>query len=260
MRKTVLITGVSGGIGKELADRFARDGYEMVLVARSEAKILELATHYQMRYDVGVTVIAKDIAAPGVPQEIFDELRQKKIQVDYLINNAGFGLFGPFVETDLEEETNMIDVNIKALTIMTKLFLPGMVKRNQGGVMNVSSMVGFFPGPLMSVYHATKAYVLSFTEALENEVSGTNVTVTALCPGLTATGFADRASMEKSNMLQGKVMEAGEVADIGYCGFLKGETLIIPGTQNRIFSFVPRFLPRKQITRIIRKMQDGAKT
>jgi len=126
--------------------------------------------------------------------------------------------------------------------------------------MNVSSMVGFFPGPLMSVYHATKAYVLSFTEALENEVSGTNVTVTALCPGLTATGFADRASMEKSNMLQGKVMEAGEVADIGYRGFLKGETLIIPGTQNRIFSFVPRLLPRKQITRIIRKMQDGAKT
>ncbi|MFZ0076104.1 MAG: SDR family oxidoreductase [Exiguobacterium undae] len=260
MRKTVLITGVSGGIGKELADRFARDGYEMVLVARSKAKILELATYYQMTYGVGVTVIAKDVAAPGVPQEIFDELRQKKIQVDYLINNAGFGLFGPFTETDLEEETNMIDVNIKALTIMTKLFLPGMVKRNQGGVMNVSSMVGFFPGPLMSVYHVTKAYVLSFTEALENEVSGTNVTVTALCPGLTATGFADRASMEKSNMLQGKVMEAGEVADIGYRGFLKGETLIIPGTQNRIFSFVPRFLPRKQITRIIRKMQDGAKT
>ena len=124
MRKTVLITGVSGGIGKELADRFARDGYEMVLVARSEAKILELATHYQMTYGVGVTVIAKDIAAPGVPQEIFEELRQKKIQVDYLINNAGFGLFGPFVETDLEQETNMIDVNIKALTIMTKLFLP----------------------------------------------------------------------------------------------------------------------------------------
>ena len=128
MRKTVLITGVSGGIGKELADRFARDGYEMVLVARSKAKILELATHYQMTYGVGVTVIAKDVAAPGVPQEIFDELRQKKIQVDYLINNAGFGLFGPFVETDLEEETNMIDVNIKALTIMTKLFLPGMVQ------------------------------------------------------------------------------------------------------------------------------------
>ncbi|MET4655984.1 MULTISPECIES: SDR family oxidoreductase [unclassified Exiguobacterium] len=260
MQKTVLITGASGGIGKELADRFAQDGYNMVLVARNEAKILELATDYQMTHGVDVTVIAKDVATPGVPQEIFNELQQKKIHVDYLINNAGFGLYGAFLETDLEQEMNMIEVNIKAVTVMTKLFLPGMVQRNRGGVMNVSSMVGFFPGPLMSVYHATKSYVLSFTEALENEVSGTNVTVTALCPGLTATGFVDRAGMGKSNMLQGKVMEAGRVAEIGYRGFLKGQTLIIPGTQNRIISFIPRLLPRKRLTRMIRKMQDGSTT
>lgn len=150
--------------------------------------------------------------------------------IAYLIYNAGFGLYGTFLETDIEQEINMIDFNIKALTIMTKLFLQGRGMRNQGGVINVSSMVVFFPRPLMSFYHATKSYVLSFTEAFENEVSGTNAIVTAL--GLTSTEFVDRSSMEKSNMLQGKVIEAAHVADIGYRGFLKGQTLIIPGTQN----------------------------
>ncbi|TCI49512.1 SDR family oxidoreductase [Exiguobacterium sp. SH5S13] len=260
MKKAVLITGVSGGIGKELADRFARDGHEMVLVSRNEAKLLELAKDYRINHGVGVTVIAKDIASPGVPEAIYKELQEKGIHVDYLVNNAGFGLYGTFLETDMNQEVNMIDVNIKALTVMTKLFLPGMVERNQGGIMNVSSMVGFFPGPLMSVYHATKSYVLSFSEALENEVSGTNVTVTALCPGLTSTGFVDRSGMQASKLFQtGTIMEAGRVADIGYRGFMNGKTLIIPGRRNRLVAFLPRLLSRKRITRMMRTMQDGSK-
>ncbi|WP_058763665.1 SDR family NAD(P)-dependent oxidoreductase [Exiguobacterium chiriqhucha] len=259
MQRTVLITGVSGGIGKELADRFARVGHEMVLVSRNEEKLNMLAEQYRTTYGVGVTVIAKDIGTPGVPEAIFKELQEKQIHVDYLVNNAGFGLYGKFLETDINQEANMIDVNIKALTVMTKLFLPGMVERNQGGVMNVSSMVGFFPGPLMSVYHATKAYVLSFSEALANEVSNTNVTVTALCPGLTSTGFVDRSGMQASNLVRsGTIMEAGRVADIGYRGFMNGKPLIIPGRRNRLVAFLPRLLSRQRVTQMMRTMQDGS--
>ncbi|KRE28580.1 SDR family NAD(P)-dependent oxidoreductase [Paenibacillus sp. Soil522] len=253
MRKTVLITGVSGGIGKELANRFAKGGHNIVLVARSESKIVELAQEYRKKYGIQATVIAKDVAAPGVPEEIFTELKEKGITVDYLVNNAGFGLFGTFMETDMEQEVNMIDINIKALTVMTKLFLPDMIKRGQGGVMNVASLVGFFPGPMMSVYYATKAYVLSFTEALANEVTGTGVTVTALCPGLTSTGFVDRSGM---GAVKGAIMEAGQVAEEGYRGFLRGKTLIMPGVRNRFIAFMPRLLPRMMITRLVRSSQD----
>jgi short-subunit dehydrogenase len=259
MSKTVLITGVSGGIGKELADRFAKDRYDLVLVARSEGKLLELSKEYRKKYGVKATVIAKDVASPGVPEEIAAELKEKGIVVDYLVNNAGFGLYGEFLESNLEQEMNMIDVNIKALTIMTKLFLPDMVKRRQGGVLNVASLVAFFPGPMMSVYYASKAFVLSFTEALENELSGTGVTVTALCPGLTSTGFVDRSGMGASKLTQGGgIMEAGQVAEEAYRGFLRGKTLIMPGARNRFLAFLPRLLPRKLITRIIRSSQDRA--
>jgi short-subunit dehydrogenase len=256
MRKTVLITGVSGGIGKELADRFAKGGHNIVLVARNKGKILELAQEYEEKYGIQATAIAKDVAAPRVPEEIFMELKEKGIIVDYLVNNAGFGLFGTFMETDMVQEINMIEINIKALTVMTKLFLPDMIKRGQGGVMNVASLVGFFPGPMMSVYYATKAYVLSFTEGLENEVRGTGVTITALCPGLTSTGFVDRSGMGASKMLNGAIMDAGQVAEKGYRGFLRGKRLIMPGTRNRFIAFLPRLLPRKLMTRIIRSSQD----
>lgn len=257
MKKTVLITGVSGGIGKELADLFARDSHNLVLVARNEAKLQEMAKEYKQKYGTHSIIIAKDVSATGMPQAVFAELQEKGIVVDYLINNAGFGLYGTFLETDLEQEVNMIDINIKALTVMTKLFLPDMVKRGHGGIMNVSSLVGFFPGPLMSVYYASKAYVLSFTEALENELRGTDVTVTALCPGVTATGFFNRSGMEEAPQMakSGSVMTSSQVAKEGYHGFLKGDTLIIPGARNRLLAFMPRLLPRKWTTRLVRSTQ-----
>jgi len=256
MSKTVLITGASGGIGKELADCFAQGGHNVVLVARSEDRLLDLAKEYPKKYGIQATVIAKDVASPGVPDEIFEELKKKGIVIDYLVNNAGFGLYGTFLETQLEEETNMIDINIKAVTAMTKLFLPDMVKRGQGGIMNVSSLVGFFPGPMMSVYYATKAYVLSFTEALENDVRGTGVIVTTLCPGLTSTGFVDRSGMGDSKLFQsGGLMEARQVAEEGYRSFLRGKTLIIPGARNRFMAFMPRLMPRKMVTHLIGSIQ-----
>jgi len=259
MKKTVLITGVSGGIGNELANLFAEDGYNLVLVARNGRRLIEMSKEYEQKYGTHSIVIPKDVAAPGIPEAIFLELKEKGIVIDYLINNAGFGLYGTFVETDLEQEANMIDVNIKALTIMTKLFVPDMVKRGQGGIMNVASLVGFFPGPMMSVYYASKAYVLSFTEALENELSGTGVTVTALCPGLTATGFVDRSGMGASKMTRnGSIMRSDQVAQAGYRGFLRGDTLIIPGARNRFLAFIPRLFPRKVVTRMIRSLQDRA--
>jgi len=253
MNKTVLITGASGGIGKELANRFVKDSYNMVLVARSEGKLEELANDYREGYGVQVTVYAKDVSLPGVAEEIASDLKKKGITVDYLVNNAGFGLYGEFLETQLEQEMNMIDVNIKALTIMTKLFLPDMVKRCRGGVMNVASVGAFYPGPLMSVYFATKAYVLSFTEALENELSGTAVTVTALCPGPTATGFTGRAELGSSKLYKSGVMEVGEVADEAYRDFLRGKTLIIPGAAHRFMTSLPRLLPRKVMARLIKE-------
>ncbi|WP_025723271.1 SDR family NAD(P)-dependent oxidoreductase [Paenibacillus polymyxa] len=255
MSKTVLITGASGGIGKELANRFAKDGYDLVLVARSEDKLVDLAREYRKKYRVQTTYIAKDVALPGVAEEIYRELKEKGITVDFLVNNAGFGLYGEFLETQLEQEMNMIDINIKALTVMTKVFLPDMVKRQQGGVLNVASLVAFFPGPLMAVYYATKAYVLSFTEALENELRDTGVTVSALCPGATATGFVDRAGLATSKLFRSGVMEVGQVADIGYREFLRGKTLIITGGRNKFMAFLPRLLPRKLMTNAVRSAQ-----
>ncbi|MCK0473835.1 SDR family oxidoreductase [Halalkalibacter sp. APA_J-10(15)] len=251
MKKTVLITGASGGIGKELADRFAKDGNNMILVARSEAKLVKLAKEYREKYGVQVKVFVKDVSVPGVAEEIAADLKINGITVDYLVNNAGFGMYGSFLERDLDKEMNMIDVNIKALTIMTKIFLPD-IKRRQGGIMNVASVGSFYPGPLMAVYFATKAYVLSFTEALENELSDSGVTVTALCPGPTATGFVDRSDVGSSKLYQSGVMEVGVVADEAYRDFLRGKTLIIPGAIHRFITSLPRLLPRKMMTGQIR--------
>ncbi|NGQ93601.1 SDR family oxidoreductase [Brevibacillus sp. SYP-B805] len=255
MKGTALITGASGGIGKELAELFAQDGYHLVLVARSGEILQQLAAELSAQYKIQAEVIVKDLEDPSTAFEIYEEVREKGIHIDFLINNAGFGVYGEFVNTALQAELNMIDLNIKTLTALTKLFLPGMIRSRRGGILNVASTAAFQPGPLMAVYYATKAYVLSFTEALANELKGTGITVTALCPGPTNTGFSDRANLEQSKLFQMGSMNAREVAEIGYNGFMQGKTIVIPGMKNRLLSFSVRFLPRKTVTQIVRRIQ-----
>ncbi|HEX8231246.1 MAG TPA: SDR family oxidoreductase [Chloroflexia bacterium] len=255
--KTALVTGASGGIGYELARLLARDGYNLVLVARSADKLNEMKQHYEARAGIRVHVIVKDLAQPSAPQEIFDELQREGIAVDVLVNNAGFTEFGKFVETSLEKELQLMQVNIVTLTHLTKLFLPGMVERGWGKVLNLASTAAFFPGPLMAVYYASKAYVRSFSEALWVELEGTGVTVTVLCPGPTETGFQKRGNMEDSRLVAGrKIMDARTVARIGYRAMMKGRMLVVTGLRNWVNVEATRFIPDKMLARTVLRAQD----
>src|SRR4051794_20046922 len=235
-RQTALITGASSGIGLELARLFAAGGYDLVLMARSAGRLEELAGELRSRHGVTARGMAKDLARPESPEEIFRELEAAGGAVDVLVNNAGLGTFGPFAETDLGKELEELQLNVVTLTHLTKKFLPGMLARRRGGVLNVASTAGFQPGPWMAVYYATKAYVISFSEALAAELEGKGVTISVLCPGPTATGFTARAGLEASALSSGplKVMTAAEVARAGYEGFREGKRIVIPGTMNKI--------------------------
>ncbi|MFC0272405.1 SDR family NAD(P)-dependent oxidoreductase [Metabacillus herbersteinensis] len=252
-QKTVLITGASGGIGRELAFQFAKDGYQLVLVARSEKRLQQLAEELT---PAPVAIKVKDISSPEGVYELVNDLKAENIKVDVLVNNAGFGLYGEFTETSIDEELNMIDLNIKTLTLLTKLLIPSMMKNKTGHILNVASIAAFQPGPLMAVYYATKAYVLSFSEALENELQGTGVGVSVLCPGPTETGFSDRANLEQSKLFKDNVMDAASVAKIAYEGMKQKKSLIIPGMKNRLLTIVVRLLPRKTVTKVVRNAQE----
>jgi len=249
---TVLITGASGGIGYELAKLFARDHHNLVLVARSADKLAQISTELQA-HGVTVKTIALDLAAPPSPQFLFDQLQREGIIVDILINNAGFGAFGEFAQMPEKEILGQIDLNIRALTELTRLFLPAMVKRRSGRIMNVSSTAAFQPGPLMAVYYATKAYVLSFSEAITNELRHSGVTVTCFCPGATHTDFAKRAGVENSRLFkQLGAMSAEKVALDGYRAVMEGRTLAICGIHNWVVAQSSRFAPRKMVTAVSR--------
>jgi len=249
---TVLITGASGGIGYELAKLFARDRHNLVLVARSADKLAQVATELQA-YGITAKTIALDLAVPTVPKFLFDQLQREGITIEILINNAGFGAFGEFAEMPEEEIFGEIALNITALTELTRLFLPTMISRRSGRVMNVASTAAFQPGPLMAVYYATKAYVLSFSEAIANEVRGSGVTVTCFCPGATHTGFAQRSGTENSRLFkQFGVMSAERVARDGYRALMDGRTVAISGAHNWVVAQSARFAPRKMVTAISR--------
>lgn len=254
MTRTTLVTGASSGIGRELAERFAADGDDLVLLARSEDRLRELGTELQSTYGVSVTVVVKDLAEPAAPRETVAALDDRGIEIDVLVNNAGFGTHGPFVESDPERTLDEIQVNVAAPTDLARRLLPGMVERGTGGVLNVASTAAFQPGPNMAVYYATKAYLLSLSEALTEELDRSGVTVTALCPGPTATGFQSRADMEGTRLLERGVMDAATVARAGYRGFQRGDAIVVPGLRNRLGTLAVRLVPRSVARRVTKRL------
>jgi short-subunit dehydrogenase len=251
-----LVTGASSGIGYELAKLFARDGKNIIVVARSQDKLEELKTEIENKYGTNVRVLVKDLSDPNSPQEIYSELERENINVDVLVNNAGFAVYGMFAETDWGKESEMIQVNIISLTYLTKLFLKHMLENKSGNILNVSSLGGFLPYPWYSVYAATKAHVLHFSEALANELGGSGVSVTCLCPGATETLFWERSNSKDSRGGKGRLMDAAKVAVVGYKALKKGKVIAIPGL---IYNFTPiavRIVPRSRLARIARFMAE----
>jgi len=254
----VLITGASGGIGFELAKLFARDHHNLILVARSADRLGQVATELQT-HGITVKTFALDLEQPVVPKFLFDQLQGQTI--DILINNAGYGAFGEFAQMSEQEIFGQINLNIAALTALTRLFLPAMVARRSGRIMNVASTAGFQAGPLMAVYYATKAYVISFSEAIANEVRESGVTVTCFCPGATHTGFAGRAGNDKSRLFKKLgAMKAEKVALDGYRALMEGRTLAISGAHNWLVVQSTRLAPRKLVTAISRWISEPAKS
>ena len=254
-RPVALVTGASAGIGKELARRFARGGHDLVLTAR---RVDELQTLADELRSAGATahVFPADLSDPAAPRKLFDEVAAAGLAVDVLVNNAGFGVYGKFADADPDRLLAMVRVNVLALTELTRLFIPGMVARGRGRVLNVASTAAFQPGPLMAGYYATKAYVLSLSEALAHELRGTGVTVTCLCPGPTRTEFAAVAAAEGTKLFDNpNVTDAGPVADAGYRATMRGRRVVIPGVLNRLGAVATRFVPRTVLMRIVERIQ-----
>jgi short-subunit dehydrogenase len=256
MSRTALITGASSGIGYELAVLLGQNGFDCILVARSHDKLSDLAARLEGEFRAKTRIISKDLSKPNAVDEIYEEVTAATLTVDVLVNNAGFAVFGLFSQTDLQKELEMLQVNVVALTALTKVFLKGMVERRAGRILNLASTAAFEPGPLMAVYYASKAYVLSFSEALANELRGTGVTVTTLCPGPTRSGFQKRGEMEDSRLVQGEIADAGSVALAGYRGLMAGKTIVIPGFTNKLVPWMVRLSPRSMVPRVVRRMQE----
>lgn len=251
MTKTALITGASSGIGRELAKVHAAHQGDLIIVARRKEELESLKKELEAKYNIRVTIISIDLSKGDAPEKLFQATEDQNLTVDYLINNAGFGGHGEFYQQDLGKMTSMIDVNIRALTALTRLYLPGMISRNDGKILNVSSTAGFLPGPLQAVYYATKAYVNSFSQALAEELSKTNVTVTALCPGPVETEFLQVANMEGVELTKGDVATAADVAKIGYQAMLEGKLIKIDDPKlSFLINWVVPFVPRKLVLKL----------
>ena len=251
-----LVTGASGGIGAELARELARHGHDVVLAARSTEKLEATATALAKEFGVAAVALCVDLSRPAGAEDLAGALRDRSLEIDLLVNNAGVGMHGAFVEADPAAQLKLLQLNVVSLTQLTRLLVPGMVARRAGRVMNVASTAAFVPGPFMAVYYASKAYVLSLSVALANELSGTGVTVTALCPGPTRTGFDVTAGVTGARLFRTGVMDAGDVARVGYAGMMAGKPIVIPGVRNRLLAGSSGLAPRTLTAKIARALQD----
>jgi short-subunit dehydrogenase len=257
--QTALVTGASAGIGIDLAECFAKDGYDLIITARTETALKAVGERIANLHRVKVTAIPSDLGAIGASAKLAAEIAQRGLSVDVLVNNAGFGHAGGFAWEPIEPQLGMIDLNVRALTELTHIYWKGMLDKERGGVLNVASTAAFQPGPLMAVYYASKAYVLSFSEALWEEARGTGVHVSCLCPGPTASKFRERAGTGKTRL--GKtmaVMPSVPVAEEGYQGFVHNRRVVITGGRNKMLVGATRMLPRGAVLRTVRRMQEPA--
>jgi uncharacterized protein len=251
MKNWALITGGSAGIGYELAKLFAADRFNLVLVARNEARLKRVAEEFRGEHGIAVKILARDLSNAAAPAQIFEELRDTQVSV--LVNNAGFGWHGSFVEDNLQRSLDMMHVNMDSLVALTHLFAQPMLARREGRILNVASTAAFQPGPTAAIYFATKAFVYSFSCALAEELAGTGVTVTTLCPGSTRTEFHERARMQRFSKKM-PMMDADVVAETGYCGFMKGKRVVIPGVVNKLTAALGKGLPERATSRVVRKL------
>ncbi len=256
-RPVALVTGSSAGIGREIARSLAARGHDLVLVARRLKALEDLASELASSFGVTSYVIPIDLAEPTGVSRLAAEVAAKGIEVDVLVNNAGFGDVGPFVDADLSKLLAMVQVNVVAVTELTRRILASMVKRRRGKILNVGSTAGFQPGPLMAVYYATKAYLNSFSQALANELAGTGVTVTVLCPGPTESEFAAVSGMANTRLVKSRrMMTVRSVAEAGVNGMLRGQSVVIPGMYNKLLVFGERFVPRSWIVKVVRRLNE----
>ncbi|NEQ50691.1 MAG: SDR family oxidoreductase [Leptolyngbya sp. SIO3F4] len=257
MVKTALITGASGGIGYELAKVFASNGYDLILVARSTDKLEQLQAELLQKHDIQVSVLTQDLSQSDSPLKLFEQVQQRTLTVDVLVNNAGVGDYGPFTDCNWPKQSALLQLNMVTLTHLTRLFVTPMIERGYGKVLNVASTAAFQPGPFMASYYASKSYVMSFTEALAYELEGTGITATVLCPGPTrGTDFQSRAALSDVDFFKKlKLPEATDVAKFGYDALERNQRIAIHGLFNRLLVFTNRIMPRRSVTNAVGKLQ-----
>ncbi|WP_435333993.1 SDR family NAD(P)-dependent oxidoreductase [Haloarchaeobius sp. TZWWS8] len=255
-RDTALVTGASAGIGRELARQFARHGHDLVLVARREDVLQQVAEDLESRYGVDVTTIEKDLDDESAPRELYDAVHERELDIGILVNNVGIGTYGPFADSDLDRERTQLRLNVTTLVTLTRLFLDDFQERGEGKVLNVGSVAGFQPGPFMAGYYASKAYVNSFTEALAEEFRGTTLSATVLCPGPVDTEFQARAGMEDSAVGSVYTEPVEKVAKAGYEGVMSGDAVVVPGLPMKLTTALVRILPKPVVRRVARRVNS----